>query len=274
MRSLARFVGAVVGHSVTGLMALLVVLLIMDDRESLGEAARLDQAFAQAPIEPSAAQPPPPERAPATPPAPDESAPPAVFDPALRLVSPSSAAARCDDPRLIGRAIPALADANEPACGAPSPVEVSGVVTPLGVVALAPAAPMRCEPARRLADWTVEAAQPLAVASFGERLIEMTVVDAYNCRRRRSGDAPDPTARLSEHARANAVDIAAFTFESGRIVRVLDGWNGAQSEAAYLRALWDAACGAFSTVLGPESDALHADHFHFDAAERRSAFCR
>jgi hypothetical protein len=46
------------------------------------------------------------------------------------------------------------------------------------------------------------------------------------------------------------------------------------SEAAFLRRLHRGACGPFGTVLGPEANEAHRDHFHLDLApRRRSAFC-
>ena len=45
-------------------------------------------------------------------------------------------------------------------------------------------------------------------------------------------------------------------------------------EAGFLRRLHKGACGTFGTVLGPEANEAHRDHFHFDlAARRRNAFC-
>jgi hypothetical protein len=45
-------------------------------------------------------------------------------------------------------------------------------------------------------------------------------------------------------------------------------------ETAFLRRLHKGACGLFGTVLGPDANAAHRDHFHFDlAARKRSAFC-
>jgi hypothetical protein len=46
------------------------------------------------------------------------------------------------------------------------------------------------------------------------------------------------------------------------------------SESTFLRALHKGACGPFGTVLGPEANEAHRDHFHLDMAPRkRSAFC-
>jgi len=49
------------------------------------------------------------------------------------------------------------------------------------------------------------------------------------------------------------------------------------NQAASLRVIggWRAACGPFGTVLGPESNRFHRDHFHFDTARYRSgSYCR
>ena len=79
--------------------------------------------------------------------------------------------------------------------------------------------------------------------------------------------------RLSEHGRANAVDIAAFTFADGRRVTVLQGWNG-EDEAVrrFLRAVHQAGCRRFDVGMGPDSNAFHRDHLHFDMGQSR--YCR
>src|SRR5262249_47288469 len=46
------------------------------------------------------------------------------------------------------------------------------------------------------------------------------------------------------------------------------------TEATFLRRLHQGACSVFGTVLGPEANDAHRDHFHFDMKERRhSAIC-
>ncbi|HSR82421.1 MAG TPA: extensin family protein, partial [Hyphomicrobiaceae bacterium] len=46
-------------------------------------------------------------------------------------------------------------------------------------------------------------------------------------------------------------------------------------EAQFLRRLHRSACDVFGTVLGPEANAAHRDHFHLDLAHRRhSAYCQ
>ena len=47
------------------------------------------------------------------------------------------------------------------------------------------------------------------------------------------------------------------------------------AEAQFLRRLHRSACDVFGTVLGPEANAAHRDHFHLDLAHRRhSAYCQ
>jgi hypothetical protein len=70
------------------------------------------------------------------------------------------------------------------------------------------------------------------------------------------------------------VDVAGIQLENGGEITVLDDW-GQGREGRILRQLHEAACGTFGTVLGPESDSYHRDHFHFDVASYRGgAYCR
>ncbi len=78
--------------------------------------------------------------------------------------------------------------------------------------------------------------------------------------------------RMSEHGRANAIDIAAFRLRDGRRISVAD-WNSEDPQIrGFLRALHEAACRRFDVVLGPDANALHHDHFHFDKGGGR--YCR
>jgi hypothetical protein len=80
-------------------------------------------------------------------------------------------------------------------------------------------------------------------------------------------------ARLSEHSFGNAIDIAGIGLNDGTEMTVLTDWNGRY--ASQLPAMWQAACGPFGTVLGPEADRFHRDHFHVDTADYRSgSYCR
>lgn len=80
--------------------------------------------------------------------------------------------------------------------------------------------------------------------------------------------------RRSQHATASAFDIAAFRFANGARVSVLEDWAdaGESAEAKFLRAFQDSACDYFGTVLGPDYNQPHANHFHLDTSNY--GFCR
>jgi hypothetical protein len=69
--------------------------------------------------------------------------------------------------------------------------------------------------------------------------------------------------RLSQHATANAIDIASFTFEDGSTANILKDW-GKGERGDFLRGVRDGACRFFGGVLSPDYNAAHANHFHFD----------
>ena len=102
--------------------------------------------------------------------------------------------------------------------------------------------------------------------AFGRaKVIELRVAAHYICRSRNNIRG----ARISEHGRGKAIDIAAVTLENGKTVSVLGGFG------KELRRAHKAACGIFTTTLGPGSDGFHEDHLHYDTASHRSgAYCR
>ena len=147
-------------------------------------------------------------------------------------------------------------------CGAAEAVEITSVAG----VALSRPARMRPAVAVALDRWVRDGLQP----AFGGQVVEMRVAADYACRGRNNVKG----AKLSEHGFANAIDLSAFTLADGRVVTVQDGWRVRETSGA-LKAAWQAACGPFGTVLGPNSDAHHRDHFHFDSASYRSgSYCR
>ena len=121
-----------------------------------------------------------------------------------------------------------------------------------------------CPVAAALLLWEREVVQPAAERHLGERIARIDHFGSYSCRRLygRSEGA------YSEHATANAVDIAGFRLASGRRISVLGDWSGSNKNAAFLRAVRDGACDLFTTVLSPDYNAAHADHMHFDQAAR------
>jgi hypothetical protein len=111
--------------------------------------------------------------------------------------------------------------------------------------------------------WLERVVQPAAMARFGQPVVELRTMGTYSCRRMNNGGH---SARMSEHAYANAIDIGGFRLADGSVITVLKGWKGGLEEQNFLREVHAGACRNFATVLGPGADAFHYDHFHFDLA--------
>ncbi len=140
-------------------------------------------------------------------------------------------------------------------------------VTKAAGVNLSQPATLNRKTAERLDLWLRNHAAPI-IGNRGGGLVGIQVAAHYACRTRNSQKG----ARLSEHAKGNAIDISAFILADGTRITVL-GWRG--RDAKILRRLHASACGPFGTVLGPDADRHHQDHFHLDTADYRSgSYCR
>ncbi|WP_223798183.1 extensin family protein [Sphingomonas nostoxanthinifaciens] len=128
---------------------------------------------------------------------------------------------------------------------------------------------VKCGLARPFVTWTQQAVQQAARARLGSYVTKIESFGSFACRPV-NGVAGN---RLSEHGRADAIDIAAFDLADGRRITVKDGWNGPDRAAsAFLHDLHAAACRRFNVVLGPDANAYHHDHMHFDMGS--GPYCR
>jgi hypothetical protein len=118
----------------------------------------------------------------------------------------------------------------------------------------------RCQTALRIAMWARHGIQPAAQEHLGHRGRQITHFSSYNCREIRTGRGS--TDRMSTHATADAIDVSGFVMVDGARISLLTDWDGAPDRAAFLRAVRDSACKWFRVTLGPDYNALHADHFH------------
>nr|WP_226837439.1 MULTISPECIES: extensin family protein [Enterobacter] len=100
-------------------------------------------------------------------------------------------------------------------------------------------------------------ARPLTKRFTGSELTRIEHLGSFACR----NIYHRPDARRSEHATAEALDIAAFRLANGERVTVLNGWKSAKTQP-WLKALLAASCGYYGNGLGPEYNAAHASHFH------------
>ena len=64
--------------------------------------------------------------------------------------------------------------------------------------------------------------------------------------------------------------FSKFKLRSGATISLTEDWGNSDvpeelsREATFLRYAQESACEVFTTVLGPDANALHKDHFHFD----------
>lgn len=170
----------------------------------------------------------------------------------------------CGDRAIRGQAI-ARIRGKISGCGIANPVRI----TQIDGVLLSTPATMDCTTAQALKSWVHNGAKP-AVGRMGGGIKSLRVVAHYACRTRNNQRG----ARLSEHAKGKAIDIAAINLKNGTSLTVLKGWLD-RKQGPVLKRMHRAACGPFSTVLGPNANRYHQDHFHFDTASYRSGkYCR
>ena len=135
---------------------------------------------------------------------------------------------------------------------------------------LSPDAPVStCPVAAGFQLWLNTGLQQAAQQHLGARVVSIEHFGTNSCRRIGNGRA----SPWSEHATGNAIDIHAFVLDDGRRITVLNDWeNGVRGE--FLHAARDSACDSFRTVLSPDYNADHANHFHFDQGTKWSSVCR
>lgn len=161
-------------------------------------------------------------------------------------------------------------------CGIAAPIKVTAIGGRKSVK-VEPAAVINCNLAAAAVRWIDTKVQVPALAELGETVVKIRNAASYACRRRNN----QKTGKLSEHALGNALDVSSFQLTSGKIVTVLQGWRGQKDgslveevvakvikrqtpESRFLRQAHAGACEVFSTILGPEADKYHVDHFHLD----------
>lgn len=227
-------------------------------REPPGESGREKPSSAAQDSGKEAAKPEIPSPPPAPPERPPELSGAAAL--ALKVTPPDDTACRTRLKRL-GVDFEPLPPIAEGQCTAPLPLKVTkfadGVVLPQG-------ATLTCQAAEALARWVTEV-QVEAERALKHPLTGLELGGSYVCR----GQNHDVDAKLSEHAFANAADIMGFAF-AGRASIPVKAMPDGSEEAQFLGAVRAKACGFFRTVLGPGSNAAHANHFHLDQRERNA----
>ena len=158
--------------------------------------------------------------------------------------------------------LPTLVGAGE--CGAVDAVLLDTVIlSDQTKIAVTPPATLRCPMAEEVAHWVREDVAP-TLAKIGPPLRAVDDFDSYECRGRNRVRG----ATLSEHGRANALDVRGFRIADGRTVGLTD----VNVDKDWRESIRASVCARFSTVLGPGSDGAHEEHIHLDLAERRNNY--
>ncbi|OOY26540.1 extensin family protein [Thioclava sp. L04-15] len=172
----------------------------------------------------------------------------------------SSSGELCGIAGLEGQEIAPIDGAG--ACGITNPVQITAVS---GIRLTSPAR-VNCTTAKAFKRWVERGIKP-AVGKRGGGIESIRIAASYACRSRNSQRG----AKLSEHAKGNAIDVSGVILRDGSTLSVLNDWR----KGPVIKRMHKSACGPFGTVLGPKSDRFHQDHIHVDVASYRSGpYCR
>lgn len=154
-------------------------------------------------------------------------------------------------------------------CATLNTVRIASLQSDEGLLALTRLGPVACPLAETFAGWARFGVDRAARQILGSPLVEIETFGSYSCRNVAG------SARLSAHATANAIDVSGFILADGRRITVRDDWSGGTTaERQFLRVIRESACKRFSTVLSPDYNAAHQDHFHVEAGGNARTFCR
>jgi hypothetical protein len=201
-------------------------------------------------------------------PSPDKPSPdkPGAIKPAEAAPPPEKQVSACRLALTDEIAIaPSIPDIRGPgACGGEDLVRLEAIMLPdKRKVVVKPAAVLRCTMASAIADWVRKDMVPLA-ASLGSTISDLDNFDSFECRGRNRVVG----AMLSEHGKANALDVRAIKLANGQSIGLTDRTLSRDVRERVLHSV----CTRFSTVLGPGSDWYHEDHIHLDLAQRRNDY--
>ena len=156
-----------------------------------------------------------------------------------------------------------------PGCALVGTVQLTAFSSDDGRLGVSNLGPVTCALGQAFAAWARFGADRAARQIMGSPLAAIETMGSYSCR-----DVAG-TGRRSAHARAEAIDIAAFVLADGRRISVAGGWVGPnEAERRFLRTVHQSACRRFSTVLGPDYNAAHRDHLHVEGVSEGRGFCR
>jgi hypothetical protein len=153
-----------------------------------------------------------------------------------------------------------------PDCGIAVPVRLAAIALATGTSLDLPERPIvDCAFAQIFTDYARNLIAPLGASMLGSRANSILTGPGYECRGRNRVNG----ARTSAHGRGNAIDLTSITLADGRKIAIESQKDA--TETAFIRVMRTAACGWFTTVLGPGSDAAHATNMHLDIERHGSS---
>jgi hypothetical protein len=143
---------------------------------------------------------------------------------------------------------------------------LSGDNAPLSVSNIGP---VQCGVGSAFAAWARFGVDRAARQLLGSPLQRIETFGSFSCRNVAGSQ------RRSAHATAGAIDVSAFILADGRRIVIAEDWqSGTAAEKEFLRTVQHSACRRFDTVLGPDYNAAHHDHFHVEGVLEGNSFCR
>ncbi len=154
-----------------------------------------------------------------------------------------------------------------PGCNKLGTVQLSALSGDQGLFGISNVGPLQCKTANTFSAWIRFGVDRAAREILGSPLKRVETMGSYACRNVAG------TERRSAHARAEAVDVSGFVLEDGRRIVLKSDWDGGSAaEREFLRVVHKSACKRFGTVLGPDYNSAHEDHFHLEGTGAK--FCR
>ncbi|WP_230079852.1 extensin family protein [Alteripontixanthobacter maritimus] len=155
-------------------------------------------------------------------------------------------------------------------CNLRNTVEFTALRGDLANFSVSNLGPVACPVATTFAAWARFGVDRAARQILGSPLAQIETMGSFACRNVAG------SSRRSAHSTAEAIDVGGFVLEDGRRISVLRHWDdGTQAEREFLRTVHRSACRRFGTVLSPDYDSAHRDHFHLESTiGGRRNFCR
>ncbi|MEM1053606.1 MAG: extensin family protein [Pseudomonadota bacterium] len=152
-----------------------------------------------------------------------------------------------------------------PGCHRLGTVQLTSIKGDQGAFGISNLGPVQCDVANAFSNWARFGVDRAAQQILGTRLARIETMGSYACRNVAG------TNKRSAHSRAEAIDVSGFVLTDGRRINLTEDWSGGTpAEREFLRVVKSSACKRFGTVLSPDYDSAHADHFHLEGSIRTS----